>query len=89
MSYSQKFRKEHSPQVRVQLQAVASTLRAARGHHGWTIDQVADKTGLSPFTISYVERFKQIPSLAVLLVLAELYGLEFDLSWGGEPDGEG
>lgn len=88
MSYSARPRRVHTVEMRVQLQAVASTLRAARGYRGYTIKQVAELTGLNESTIGYVERFRQVPSLDVLLTLSELYGLEFDLRWPGDERGQ-
>ncbi len=62
---------------RFQLQPLGSAIRSVRKNKGFTLDQLAEQTGLSAGLISRVENFRVLPSLLVLLRLAG--GLEVSL----------
>lgn len=67
---------------------VGETLRRARQYRGWSLREVERRTGRANAYLSQVERgVIRRPDPAVLLQLAELYGLNFDLlmQWS-EPE---
>ncbi|MFS8098404.1 helix-turn-helix domain-containing protein [Lentzea alba] len=69
---------------------VADTLRRARQYRGWSLREVERRTGRANAYLSQVERgVIRRPDPAVLLQLADLYSLNFDLlmQWS-EPDAE-
>lgn len=51
------------------------TLKAARVNAGFTLEQVAEKTGFARSTLSYWEKGKRSPKLASLQCLCQLYGV--------------
>ncbi|MFD9741063.1 helix-turn-helix domain-containing protein [Umezawaea sp. NPDC059074] len=69
---------------------VADTLRRARQYRGWSLREVERRTGRANAYLSQVERgVIRRPDPAVLLQLADLYSLNFDLlmQWS-EPEAE-
>lgn len=67
-------------------------LRHARQHQGLSLRQVEQRTGVSNAHLSQIERGAiRRPDPAILMNLAELYGLNYELvaEWSGylEPEG--
>lgn len=56
------------------MRVLGTALRQRRTHAGWTIRELADRTGLSLDTIVSVETGRRLPSLRTLDVLALAYG---------------
>lgn len=59
------------------------TLKAARVNAGLTLEQVAEKTGFNPISISNWEHNRHEPRLSKLNKLCEIYGVnlsQIDLS---------
>lgn len=83
MAYSRGPRRELPLAALLQAQAVAHALRRARERRGLTQKEVAQAIGVATSTVGYIERFRQIPSLDVLLLFVGYYGLDFEVK---EPD---
>jgi len=60
------------------VERVGPRLRAFRLTAGLTLSQLAERTGLTPSTLSRVERSQIRPSLEQLLPLARVYGVPLD-----------
>jgi len=55
--------------------AIASELKTAREEHGWTLDQAAEKSGVSRVAISKLENARHLnPTLDTLYKIAAIYG---------------
>jgi transcriptional regulator with XRE-family HTH domain len=63
--------------------SVANSLRHRRRQLGLTLEDVAQKSGLSPSFVSLAERGKAVPSIVSLINLAK--ALEVDISYFVEP----
>ncbi|MFI8597959.1 XRE family transcriptional regulator [Rothia koreensis] len=61
-----------------QLSKVGPRLRAARQRLGWTLDELADRAGLSVSTLSRLESGKRQSSLELLLPLTRQLGIGID-----------
>ena len=59
--------------------ALAGKLREERRLRGWTLDDLAERAGLSKSLLSKIERDQVSPSLRTLKALAN--GLELPLAW--------
>lgn len=57
---------------------VRSRLRSLRRAHGWSLDTLAERSNLSPSTISRIETGKRAVSLDVLLPLAQALQIDLD-----------
>jgi transcriptional regulator with XRE-family HTH domain len=57
---------------------VRSRLRSLRQAHGWSLDALAERSNLSPSTISRIETGKRTISLDVLLPLAKALQIDLD-----------
>ena len=55
---------------------IGSKLRAARTSHGYTLEQLAEATGLTKGFLSRVERDETSPSVASLITLCEVMSIE-------------
>jgi transcriptional regulator with XRE-family HTH domain len=77
-----------SDTIEAVIDAVGPRLRALRRHHGSTLDQVAELTGLSPSTISRIESGRRRPTLEVLLPLAQAYRVPLDELVGAPATGD-
>ncbi len=64
-----------------ELEQVGPRLRAARRAHGWTLEEVAGRTGMSVSTLSRLEAGKRQASLELLLPLVRLMGLRLEMNW--------
>lgn len=56
---------------------IGQVLRERRGHHGWTLADVADKTGLSKSTLSKIENDLISPSYQTIIQLCD--GLDIEI----------
>jgi transcriptional regulator with XRE-family HTH domain len=55
--------------------SLGARLRDMRAEHGWTLDDLARRAGLSKSYLSRIEDGERQPSLASLLSLAQAYGV--------------
>lgn len=60
------------------LALVGARLRAARNDRGWTLDDLAERAGMSPSTLSRLESGKRQASLELLLPLTRQLGIRLD-----------
>ena len=61
-----------------ELAQVGARLRAARNDRGWTLDDLAERAGMSPSTLSRLESGKRQASLELLLPLTRQLGIRLD-----------
>ena len=62
-------------------------LRDLRTGRGWTLDEVARRTGLSKSYLSRIEDGERQPSLASLLSVAQAHGIPLAALFAAPPDG--
>jgi len=62
--------------------SIAGSLRAARTHAGYTLDQLAERTGLSKAYLSRLESGERQPSVATLLSLARVLQVPMSVLFG-------
>ncbi len=55
--------------------AVARTVRALRAGHGWSLDQLAARSGVSKGVLVALERGKSNPNLSTLLRISDTFGV--------------
>lgn len=86
---------EETSRHEIGMRLLGSALRKRRDGAGWTVRQVADRTGLSLDTIVSVETGRRLPSLRTLDEFATVYGttvrdlLRDVFPWdGGQPPDE-
>jgi transcriptional regulator with XRE-family HTH domain len=60
-------------------------LKAHRKEAGWTTQQVGKAVYVDQSMISLLESGKRSPSVQVLALLADLYGVSLDELWRGVP----
>jgi transcriptional regulator with XRE-family HTH domain len=60
------------------LAQVGPRLRAARQAHGWSLDELAARAGMSPSTLSRLESGKRQASLELLVPLTRQLGVRID-----------
>ncbi len=69
--------------------SIGEALRERRGYHGWTLSDVAAKTGISKSTLSKIENDLISPSYQSILQLCAGLGIEIgDLVSGSNSKGE-
>ena len=61
-----------------ELEQVGPRLRAARKARDWTLEQLAERAGMSPSTLSRLESGKRQASLELLLPLTRQLGIRID-----------
>ena len=61
-----------------ELAQVGARLRAARNDRGWTLDDLAERAGMSPSPLSRLESGKRQASLELLLPLTRQLGIRLD-----------
>ena len=61
-----------------EVKQVGARLRVLRNSHGWTLDDLAGRTGMSPSTLSRLESGKRQPSLELLVPLTRQLGISLD-----------
>jgi len=64
------------PSSRPPSPSIGQALRERRGHHGWTLADVAEKTGISKSTLSKIENDLISPSYQSILQLCAGLGIE-------------
>ncbi|HLI57063.1 MAG TPA: XRE family transcriptional regulator [Actinomycetota bacterium] len=69
------------------LTSIAESLRAARIQSGYTLDQLAERAGLSKAYLSRLESAERQPSVATLLDLGRLLGVPLSALLGEGPEG--
>ena len=67
--------------ARMNLVELASRIKSARLARGYTLDRVAELSGLGKGLLSKVENFRVTPSLPTLARLCEALGLSLDAWW--------
>ncbi len=78
-----------APPVRRSSPSIGQALRERRGHHGWTLADVATKTGISKSTLSKIENDLISPSYQSILQLCAGLGIEIgDLMSGSDETKE-
>lgn len=70
------------------LDAVGPRLRAIRRQRGYTLEQIAELTGMSVSTLSRIESGQRRPTLEVLLPLAQAYRMPLDDLVGAPATGD-
>jgi transcriptional regulator with XRE-family HTH domain len=71
--------------IRQSSPSVGQALRDRRGHHGWTLADVAERTGISKSTLSKIENDLISPSYQSILQLCAGLGIEIgDLMSGAD-----
>jgi transcriptional regulator with XRE-family HTH domain len=60
------------------LDLIGPRLRSARRARGWTLDDLADRAGMSPSTLSRLESGKRQASLELLMPLTRQLGIRLD-----------
>lgn len=71
--------KETNPvEIQAMVERIGSLLRQKRKEKKWSLDELADKTGVSKLTLGKIERGETNPSLAVMWRIAD--GLAIPLS---------
>ncbi len=61
-----------------ELKQVGSRLRAVRNSRGWTLDELAERAGMSASTLSRLESGKRQASLELLVPLTKQLGIRVD-----------
>lgn len=74
--------------VTAALQRVAPRLRLLREHHGLSLSELTDLTGISKSTLSRLETGQRRASLELLLPLAQVYRVPLDELVGAPPTGD-
>lgn len=68
------------------LGSIADSLRVARVRHGYTLDRLAELSGLSKAHLSRLESADRQPSLAALLTLSRVLGVPMSALLGEDGD---
>ncbi len=69
------------------LASIGDSLRSARDRAGFTLDQLAEVTGLSKAHLSRLESSERQPSIAALLDLSAALGVQVNVLLGEDRDG--
>jgi transcriptional regulator with XRE-family HTH domain len=64
-------------------------LKPLRKNHGWTLETLAEKTGLTKSYLSKVERGLSVPSIAVAMRVAQALGVPVEDLFGKTASGVG
>lgn len=64
---------ESQPQIDPELAALGARLRSLRSSRGWTLEELAERSGLSKAFLSRLEAGSRHPSIAAVLTLARVY----------------
>ena len=68
------------------LATIGSRLRTLRREHGWRLEDLAERTGLSKAYLSRLESGERQPSLSALFGVAKAYGVSFSALLEPEPE---
>src|ERR1700754_662738 len=71
--------------------AVARTLQALRADRGWSLDQLAGRSGVSKGVLVALEQGRSNPNLATLARISDAFGVPVTrlVDVSGEPDSAG
>ena len=69
-------------QTQLELSKLGKRLRALRTNNGWTLEDLAKRTGVSEPHLSRMESGERQPSITVLVSLAKAYDLELSSLFG-------
>lgn len=75
-----------APQAHIDFAALGKRLSRLREVRGWTLDELAARTGLSVSHLSRMESGDRQPSLATLSVLAQAYGVKIGTLFDDDED---
>src|SRR5438445_7861914 len=64
---------------------VAENLKLFRKDRGWTLDELARRSGVSRAMLSQIEAKKTNPTIAVLWKISTAFGLNFSSMLGEDP----
>ncbi len=79
-------RRDFSDKASEALQArVAGTLKTLRKERGWTLDELANRSGVSRAMLSQIEARKTNPTIAVLWKISTAFSINFSAMLGEEP----
>ena len=70
------------------LSKIGGRLRALRRERGWTLEGLAERTGLSRAYLSRLEAGERQPSLSALSEVAHAYGIGFSSLFVPEPEAQ-
>ena len=77
---------ERSDRLQYDLAEIGGRMRALRRERGWTLEDLAERTGLSRAYLSRLEGGERQPSLSVLSEVAHAYGISFSSLFAPEPE---
>ena len=66
---------QEDPRITVGRRELGAELRRLRRHHDLLLRHVAAETGIADTYLSEIERGERLPTLPVLLKLADVYGV--------------
>lgn len=72
-------------QLELELTKLGIRLRSLRSQHGWTLEGLAKRSGVSEAYLSRLESGDRQPSLAVLFSLAQAFGVALPSLFESEP----
>ena len=69
-------------------QICAERMKTLREERGLTMDELAEKVGMSPCSVYYYEHSKHVPNIITLIKYAMYFGVSTDYLLGMEEDAE-
>jgi transcriptional regulator with XRE-family HTH domain len=72
--------------VRAEMAELGARIRTLRVDRGWTLDELASRSGLSKSYLSRLEEGDRQPSIAAMLSIATAYGLAINDLFSGEQE---
>ena len=79
---------ERTDRLQYDLSKIGARLRALRRERGWTLEGLAERTGLSRAYLSRLEAGERQPSLSALSEVAHAYGISFSSLFVPEPEAQ-
>ncbi|WP_207956096.1 helix-turn-helix domain-containing protein [Rubrobacter marinus] len=79
---------ERTDRLQYDLSRIGARLRALRKERGWTLEDLAERTGLSRAYLSRLEAGERQPSLSALSEVAHAYGISFSSLFVPEPEAQ-
>ena len=79
---------ERVDQLQYDLSKIGARLRALRRERGWTLEDLAERTGLSRAYLSRIEGGERQPSLSALSEVAHAYDISFSSLFVPEPEAQ-
>jgi transcriptional regulator with XRE-family HTH domain len=77
---------ERTDRLQYDLSKIGTRLRALRRERSWTLEDLAERTGLSRAYLSRMEGGERQPSLSALSEVAHAYGISFSSLFVPEPE---